>query len=217
MRGKEEAHDYRYFPDPDLLPVVISDAELSAWRQALPELPRKRAERFVSSYGLNMENALLMVQNMRLADFFEKAAKDSDARKVCDYIMGPLARICNAENLPLDPGHWQLEPENIAALINMVGKGEISAKIAADIFPEIFTNNANPQEFVKRRGLAQISDTDAIARAVDEVLAANPGEVEAYRGGKTKLAAFFTGQVMRIMKGKANPAIVNKLLAEKLS
>lgn len=216
MRSKEEAHDYRYFPDPDLLPVEIDEKELEEWRNSLPELPQARANRFCAAYGLNPEAAAFLLQNRRLGDFFEKAAKEIEPKKICDFIMGPLARICNEQSLPLDPNYWKLEAGNLAELVGLVGKGVISAKIAADIFPQIFFNNKKPSAYVSSMGLAQISDADAIEKAVSEVLAANPAEVEAYRGGKTKLMAFFTGQVMRMMKGKANPAIVNQLLAQKL-
>lgn len=216
MRNKEEAHDYRYFPDPDLLPVEIAVKELEEWRESLPELPQARSLRFCSAYGLNADAANFLIQNRPLADFFEKAAGKAEAKKICDFIMGPLARICNEQNLPLDPTCWKLEADTLAELVELTGKGVISTKIAADIFPEIFSGNEKPAEFVKSKGLAQISDADAIEKAVSEVLAANPAEVEAYRAGKTKLMAFFTGQVMRIMKGKANPAIVNQLLTQKL-
>lgn len=216
MRSKEEAHDYRYFPDPDLLPVEITELELEELRKTLPELPYARMKRFVEQYGLPRETAEILVQNSRLADYYEKAASLADARKVADYIMGPISRECNSRNMALDPSLWKLSAENLAELTNIVAKGLISAKIAADILPDLFMIDEKPEEYVRRKGLLQISDASAIENAVNEVLAANPAEVEAYKGGKTKLMAFFTGQVMRIMKGKANPALVNELLKNKL-
>ena len=217
MRSKEEAHDYRYFPDPDILPVVISDADLAAWRAELPELPQARAARFTAMTGLPEAEVEVLVQSRALADFFEAAAQKADARKVASYMLGALLRECNARNIPTgDPSAWALTPDALAELVNIVDKGLISAKIANDIFGELLLSGVSPEAYVKEKGLVQISDSSALESAVDEVLAANPAEVEAYRSGKTKLISFFVGQVMRATRGKANPALVNELLAKKL-
>ena len=214
MRGKEEAHDYRYFPDPDLLPVTITDEEFSRWQQELPELPAARMQRFIAMTGLPEPEAEVLVQSRAMADFFEAAAK-ADARKVANFILGPLLRELNARSLHVQD--CAMTPKALADLVCIVDKGLISAKIANDIFADLMENGAMPEAYVKEKGLVQISDSSALEAAVDKVLADNPAEVEAFRGGKTKLISFFVGQVMRATRGKANPALVNELLAKKLA
>ncbi len=217
MRSKEEAHDYRYFPDPDLLPVEIGADELENWRAELPELPRPRVRRFMELTGLPEAEVEVLVQGRALADFFEAAAQRADPRKVANYMLGPLLRECNARGLAAgDPSQWAMKPEALAELVRIVDRGLISAKIANDIFGELFSNGAMPEAYVTEKGLGQISDFSALEAAVDAMIAANPAEVEAYRGGKTKLISFFVGQIMRATKGKANPALVNELLGKKL-
>lgn len=217
MRSKEEAHDYRYFPDPDILPVDITEEEMARWRAEMPELPQQRLARFVSMAGLPEAEAEVLVQSRGLADFFEAAAAKADPKKVANFVLGPLLRECNARGLSAaDPSAWAMKPEALAELVRLVDGGTISAKIANDIFGDIFEQGVMPEAYVKEKGLVQISDTLALEAAVDEVIAANPAEVEAYRGGKTKLISFFVGQIMRATKGKANPALVNELLAKKL-
>ena len=217
MRSKEEAHDYRYFPDPDILPVEISTDEMARWKQELPELPKARAARFMQMTGLPEAEIEVLVQSRGLADFFEAAAKLYDARKAANFVLGPLLRECHARGLSVaDPAQWAMKPEALAELARIVDQGLISAKIASDIFGDIFESGTMPEAYVKEKGLVQISDTSAIEQAVDAVIAANPSEVEAFKGGKTKLISFFVGQIMRATKGKANPALVNELLAKKL-
>ena len=221
MRGKEEAQDYRYFPDPDLLPVVIAADELAAWKEALPELPRERGRRFMEMTGLPAAEVEVLVQTKGLADFFEAACAGVEPRKVAALILGPLLRECNARGVAPSPDMcadvWKMTPEGLGALARVIDEGLISAKIAADIFGDLFTSGVMPDVYVKEKGLAQISDSGALEAAVDGVIAANPDEVAAYRGGKTKLMSFFVGQVMRATKGKANPALVNELLSKKLA
>ena len=217
MRSKEEAHDYRYFPDPDILPVEISADEMARWKQELPELPKARAARCMQMTGLPEAEIEVLVQSRGLADFFEAAAKLYDARKAANFVLGPLLRECHARGLSVaDPAQWAMKPEALAELARIVDQGLISAKIASDIFGDIFESGTMPEAYVKEKGLVQISDTSAIEQAVDAVIAANPSEVEAFKGGKTKLISFFVGQIMRATKGKANPALVNELLAKKL-
>ena len=217
MRAKEEAHDYRYFPDPDLLPVVISDEELALWRDEIPELPQSRMERFMKMTGLPEADAEVLVQGKGIADFFECAATLADPRKVSTYMLGPLLRECHARGLSTtNPSEWAMRPEALAELIRLVERNTISTKIANDIFPDLFAGGAMPEAYVKERGLAQISDASALESVVDAVIAEHPSEAEAFRGGKTKLLSFFVGQVMRATKGKANPAMVNELLGKKL-
>lgn len=216
MRSKEEAQDYRYFPDPDILPVEISPELFEKWQKELPELPQARIERFIHDYGLSMADTEFLMQNRALADFFEEAAKQADPKKVSALILGSCARECNNRNLPLDPGLWKITPGHIAELVEIIQSGLISAKIASDIFPELFESGEMPRAYVEKKGLAQISDSSALEKAVDEVIAANPAEADAYRAGKKKLLSFFVGQIMKATKGKANPALVNELLLKKL-
>lgn len=218
MRSKEEAHDYRYFPDPDILPIEISDSDMERWKAELPELPKARAARFVEMTGLPAAEVEVLVQSRGLADFFESAAGLSDARKAANFMLGPLLRECNSRGVnAADPAAWNMKPEALAELVRIVDQGLISSKIANDIFGDLFETGVMPERYVKEKGLVQISDSSALEEAVDAVIAANPAEVEAYRGGKIKLISFFVGQIMRATKGKANPALVNELLAKKLS
>lgn len=215
MRGKEEAHDYRYFPDPDLVPIHITDEQLAAWKAALPELPQARKARFMSQYELSDADADQLTSERDSADFFEAAvALIAQPRKVVNLMLGPLQRELNQQGMAL--GASAMKPEALAELVRIIEAGLISAKIGNDIFAELFETGAMPEAFVRERGLVQISDTSAIEGAVDEVIAENPAEVEAYKGGKTKLVSFFMGQVMRKTRGKANPALVTELLAKKL-
>lgn len=216
MRSKEEAEDYRYFPDPDILPVEISDQELGEIQASLPELPASRVSRFIKLTGLPHAEAETLIKTRALADFFEQAADLADPKKVASFIIGPLARICNEKNLPLDPSAWQMRPEALAELANITDEGLISAKIATDIFPDLLATGQMPRDYILAKGLAQISDTTALEAAIDLVLKENPAEVESYQKGKKKLISFFVGQIMRATKGKANPNLVNELLLKKL-
>ncbi|MBQ7739070.1 MAG: Asp-tRNA(Asn)/Glu-tRNA(Gln) amidotransferase subunit GatB [Desulfovibrionaceae bacterium] len=216
MRSKEEAHDYRYFPDPDLLPIEISNETLEKWRQEIPELPRPRMQRFMELTGLPEAEAEILVQNRELADFFETAAKLANPKKVANYILGPMSRIANNNHLDLKPSNWTMSPESLAQLIKIVDKGTISAKIANDIFEDLLTSGETPEAYIESHKLAQISDSSEIEKIVDEIIAKNPKEAADLKGGKTKLVGFFVGQVMRQTKGKANPAVVNDLLKQKL-
>jgi aspartyl-tRNA(Asn)/glutamyl-tRNA(Gln) amidotransferase subunit B len=214
MREKEEAHDYRYFPDPDLLPVRITADQLEQWRAQLPELPAARCARLIASYALKAEEADIICSNHTLADFFEQALMAYEApRSVAKLVLGPLLRELN-QGKSLETA--AMRPESLGELARMVDKGEISAKMANDAFAALFDNGTAPEAFMQEKGLTQISDSSLIEQAVSQVLAANPVEVEAYRGGKTKLMSFFVGQIMREMRGKANPALVNELLRKKL-
>ena len=216
MREKEEAHDYRYFPDPDLVPVVVDDAWLEAIRAALPELPAARRARFMADLGLSATDAEVLTAERAVADFFEGAAKafGGDAKKVANWVMGDVLRVMNETGLT--PETAKGTPESFAALVTLVDKGEISAKSGKDIFLEVWRDGADPAELVKARGLAQQSDTGALEAVVDEIIAANPAEVERFRGGDGKLMNFFLGQVMRKTRGQANPAVVQQIVKQKL-
>ncbi len=217
MRSKEEAHDYRYFPDPDLLPIIIEEQDLAAWKDTLPELPKARIARFVQDLQLGQAEAETLCADKALADFFEAALAASPKTKVsriANLVLGALLRELHATEQSVE--EMSLRPEALAELARIIDEGLISAKIANDIFPDIYANGAMPEAYVKEKGLVQISDSSELESAIDKVLADNPAEVEAYRGGKTKLISFFVGQIMRATKGKANPALVNEILAKKL-
>jgi aspartyl-tRNA(Asn)/glutamyl-tRNA(Gln) amidotransferase subunit B len=215
MRGKEEAHDYRYFPDPDLAPLRIDAATLSRWRDELPELPVARRERFVASLGLSDYDADVLTAERDVADYFEAAvAAGGDPKKTANWVQSELMRELNQS--ATSPARCKLTPEKLAGLIKLIDEGAISGKIAKQIFPELFAGGHDPAAYVRDQGLIQISDASALESAVDAVISANPAEVEAYRGGKTKLMGFFVGQIMKATKGQANPGLVNELLRKKL-
>jgi len=215
MRGKEEANDYRYFPCPDLVPVRLDPQKIDAWRTELPELPRARRERFERELGLGSADAGLLTAERDLADYFEAAVAAYDQpKKICNWIMSELARELNEARKSAQES--PLPPANLARLVRLVEEGTISGKIGKQIFPELFATGSDPEELVKAKGLVQISDTSALEAALDKVLADSPAEVEAYRGGKTKLMGFFVGQVMKATKGQANPGLVNEMLRKKL-
>lgn len=215
MRSKEDAHDYRYFPDPDLLPVVVSPEMLEKWRGELPELPEARRKRFLAEYGLSGEDAALLTAERPLAEYFEAAvAAGGQPKRMANLMKGELLRELHQREASLET--CALTPGGLAELGAMLDEGVVSAKIAHEMFGALFETGESPRAYAGRMGLGQISDSGAIEKAVDEALAENPAEAEAFRAGKTKLAAFFVGQVMRKTRGKANPALVNDLLRRKL-
>jgi len=215
MRGKEEAHDYRYFPDPDLVPVRIDAATLAHWEGELPELPEARCARFVSQYGLSDYDAGGLTAERDTADYFEAvAAAGADPKMAANWMQSELMRELNQAGIPASQA--KLTAANLAGLIQLIDAGEISGKIAKQIFPELFALGLDPAAYVRQKGLSQISDSSALESAVEAVLAANPTEVAAYKGGKTKLMGFFVGQIMKATKGQANPGLVNELLRQKL-
>jgi aspartyl-tRNA(Asn)/glutamyl-tRNA(Gln) amidotransferase subunit B len=215
MRGKEEAHDYRYFPDPDLVPLDLDPKWVEELRGTLPELPRARLARFVEEHGLPEYDAEILTSERDLADFFEAAVRAyPQPKRISNWIMGELLRELNEARLTASQS--PMPPERLAGLVRLVDSEAISGKIGKQIFPELFRTGADPEEFVRSKGLVQISDTSELEAAVDQVLAENPAEVEGYRAGKTKLMGFFVGQIMRRTKGQANPALVNEILKKKL-
>jgi len=215
MRGKEEAHDYRYFPCPDLVPLVLEQSWLDTWRAELPELPKAREKRFEKQYGLSTTDAEVLTAERDLSEYFEAAvAAFNEPKKIANWMQTDILRELN--NTGGRVGDLKLTPQKLAALVQLVEEGKISAKSGKDILPELLETGVDPEALVKSKGLVQISDTSALADAVDAVLAENPTELADYRAGKTKLMGFFVGQVMRRTKGQANPAVVNQLLAEKL-
>ena len=216
MRGKEEAHDYRYFPDPDLVPVVISDDWINRVKNELPELPEAKYGRFLSEYSLPEYDADVLTSSRPLADYFEQCAKAcGNAKGAANWTMGELTRALNDNGL--DSVQSPVSPLQLAGMISLIDKGTISGTIAKKVFEELWKNGGDAAAIVEQQGLAQVSDTGAIETAIDQIMAANMGQVEEYRGGKDKVFGFFVGQVMKAMKGKANPAVVNDLLKQKLA
>jgi len=215
MRGKEEAHDYRYFPDPDLLPLVIDDHWIEQVRRELPELPDEKRQRFISEYQLPSYDADLLTSSRELAEYFEECAESGrDAKQISNWIMGPLLGLLNAEGKTIAAS--PISPQNLAELVRLIDEDIISGKIAKTVFDEMARTGASPEKIVEEKGLVQVTDTAAIETVVDQVLAGSQKEVEAYRGGKTKLLGFFVGQVMKETRGKANPKLVNDILRKKL-
>jgi aspartyl-tRNA(Asn)/glutamyl-tRNA(Gln) amidotransferase subunit B len=215
MRGKEEAHDFRYFPDPDLLPLVIDGEWIRQVKGSLPELPDQRKERFMEQFQLPAYDAGLLTSDRDLADYFEACLeKFPHPKQVSNWVMGSLLGLLNAADKMITDS--PISPANLAKLLALIEDGTISGKIAKTVFDEMAQTGKAPNQIVEEKGLIQITDTEAIDEVIATVLANNPKEVEAYQNGKTKLMGFFVGQVMRETKGKANPKLVNNILRKKL-
>ncbi|MDD5722625.1 MAG: Asp-tRNA(Asn)/Glu-tRNA(Gln) amidotransferase subunit GatB [Syntrophales bacterium] len=216
MRGKEEAHDYRYFPEPDLLPIVISDAWKEEIANALPELPMEKRERFVSEYGIPPYDAGVLTASRALADYYEEVARLCGRPKIAsNWVMGDFLAYLNEAKLEI--GESPVPPAALAELIGIIEDGTISGKIAKEVFEEMWQSGKQPKEIVEDKGLVQITDTGELEKIVEEVLAAHQNQLEQYRTGKDQLFGFFVGQTMKATGGKANPKVVNELLKKKLS
>jgi len=215
MRSKEEAHDYRYFPDPDLMPVAISAEQLEAWRSTLPELPQQRKERLMREYHLPEYDAGVLVADPEIADFFEAAARLSPNPKgISNWIMTEMLRLLSEREISIND--VRITPKAVADLVALVDNRTINSTTAKEVFGILFDQGGDPVNVVQERGLSQVSDTDAVAMLVDRAIAENPKTVEDYRKGKKAAAQFLVGQVMRLSKGKANPQVVAALLEERL-
>lgn len=216
MRTKEEAADYRYFPDPDLLPVRVTDQMIEKFKAELPELPLARARRFMESQGLPEYDASVLTNEKEIADYFETTAKTAgNSKAASNWIMTELLRELNTAQMPISQS--PIRPDQLGKMIGLIDKGTISGKIAKQVFSEMWSSGKDPEAIIKEKNLVQITDASAIEKIVDEVLSANPQQVADYRSGKTKLFGFFVGAVMKASKGQANPDIVNQLLTDKLS
>jgi aspartyl-tRNA(Asn)/glutamyl-tRNA(Gln) amidotransferase subunit B len=217
MRSKEEANDYRYFPDPDLLPVVITAEYIESVRGQLPELPDAKQQRFVADYDLKEDDAAILTSSRPLADFFEAAAAatDANAQLVANWVVGDLSGALNKDGL--DIGESKVTAGDLAGLLTRIHDDTISGKIAKQVFEAMWDGEGSADEVIDARGLKQITDTSAIEAVVEKVIAENPGQVAEYRGGKDKLIGFFVGQVMKETRGQANPGQVNQILKAKLS
>jgi aspartyl-tRNA(Asn)/glutamyl-tRNA(Gln) amidotransferase subunit B len=217
MRGKEEAHDYRYFPDPDLIPVVIDDDWIENTRKALPELPDERRLRFISAFELPEYDAEVLTSSKDLADYFEAALTVyPQAKKLSNWMMTELMRELKGED-SIDIGGCPITPQNLGALLAMIDRGTISGKIAKSVFMAMMESGKDPETLVKERDLVQVSDEDELLDIVGEIIAANPEQAAEYRAGKTKLMGYFVGQLMQKTKGRANPKIANQLFSQELA
>ena len=215
MRSKEEAHDYRYMPEPDLVPIVTTEEEIEAYRKALPELPDARRERYGKAFGLSDYDAAIITASRPLAEYFEAClAGGADAKSAANWIMGDLAKNLNAEGKTIEES--PVEASRLAQMLALIEKGTISSKIAKKVFAEMWTSSDAPEKIVEDKGLVQITDTKEIEAIVDAVIAANPKPVADYKSGNKKAVGALVGQVMKQSKGKANPQMVNQLLADKL-
>ena len=216
MRSKEEANDYRYFPDPDLLPVIIAEETIDAIRETLPELPVAKQQRFVSDYGLSDYDAEALTASRELADFYEAVVKTvgGEAKTCANWVMVDLAGALNKASLEL--AESPVSAVQLGGLVRRITDKTISGKIAKQVFEVMWTGEGDADSIIERKGLKQVTDSGAIEKVVDEIIASNPQQVEQYRAGKDKVFGFFVGQVMKVMQGKANPAQVNELLKKKL-
>lgn len=215
MRKKEAENDYRYFPEPDLVPIVISDEMIEAARQSLPELPDAKQARFVEQYGLSDEDSITLTALRETADYLDAAVKaGADAKTAANWMLGDLSKMVNENNLTF--AQAPVSPENLAAMIGLIDKDTISGKIAKKVIVSMWETGKDPDTIVKEQGLVQITDTGAIEAIVKEVIANNPKSVEDFNSGKGKAIGFLVGQVMKASKGRANPGVVNELLQKYL-
>jgi aspartyl-tRNA(Asn)/glutamyl-tRNA(Gln) amidotransferase subunit B len=215
MRSKEEAHDYRYFPDPDLLPLMLDLEWVERLRTGLPELPDAKKARFVAEYGLSANDAGILVAEKETAFYFERVARGRNAKVAANWVMGDLFGALNRVGLGVEQS--PVSAEQLGALIDLIADGTISGRLAKDVFAEMVASGSDPAAIVEAKGLRQLTDTSAIEAAIDAVLAAHADKAAEYRAGRDKLYGFFVGQVMRATQGKANPALVNQLLRKKLA
>ena len=214
MRKKEFAHDYRYFPEPDLLPLVLTDEYIDSVKKEMCELPDAKKARYIEQLGLTPYDAKVICENKEVADFFEIAAQGRDAKKVANWLMGDFFAMLKEKHLELKDS--PISAEHLGKLVDLISKEVISGKIAKDVFVIMADTGKDPEQIVEEKGLKQVTDTGAIEAIIDAVIASNPDNLAAYKGGKTNLLGWFVGQVIKQSQGKANPAIVNKLLKEKL-
>jgi aspartyl-tRNA(Asn)/glutamyl-tRNA(Gln) amidotransferase subunit B len=215
MRSKEEAHDYRYFPDPDLVPLVLDRAWVERLRADLPELPDAKKARFVADLGLSPDDAAVLVAEQATALFFEQVARGRDPKAAANWVTGDLFAALNRLGVGIDAS--PVAPARLGALIDLVADGTISGRLAKDVFAEMVATGADPAAIVEQKGLRQVTDESAIGAAIDAILARESDKVALYRAGRDKLYGFFVGQVMRATQGKANPALVNDLLKKRLA
>jgi len=215
MRSKEQAHDYRYFPEPDLAPLRISDAWRESVRAKMPELPASRRKRFIEDHGLREYDADVLTATRAMSEYFEKVvAASGDARAAAKWVMGDLSALLKQEGREIEES--PISAENLGQLLALMAEGKINGKLAKDIFPKMEVANEAAEVIMKREGLESISDEGALGKIIDEVIAANPKQVEQYKSGKQQVIGFLVGQVMKASRGQADPAVVNRMFKEKL-
>ena len=215
MRSKEHAHDYRYFPEPDLVPLRVGEQLMYEVKSLLPELPQDRRDRFVNEYGLREYDAHVLTLTRATGDYFEEAVKASgDGRATANWVVGDLMGLLKAAGR--DVTESPVSANNLGELVALINKGELTGKLAKEILPKMFESGEPARTIMEREGLKQISDTGALETIINEVLAANPKQVDQYKGGKTAVIGFLVGQVMKASRGQANPGVVNELLRSKL-
>jgi aspartyl-tRNA(Asn)/glutamyl-tRNA(Gln) amidotransferase subunit B len=214
LRSKEEAHDYRYFPEPDLAPLRASEAWVAEVRATMPELPAAKRKRFVDEYGLRESDAQVLTATRAMSDYYEKVAEASgDPKTAANWVMGDLLGSLKGGDIEASP----VSAAQLGELVALIKKGEISGKLAKEIFPKMFSTGESAAVIMDREGLRQINDSGALEKIIDDVLAGNPKQVEQYRAGKTAVMGFLVGQVMKASRGQASPGAVNDLLKQKLS
>ena len=212
MRSKEEANDYRYFPDPDLLPVEISQEKIDKIKLTLPELPDDKKDRYKNNYGLKEDDAEILSLNSNLSTFFDESIKESDSNPqlVANFILSELVGLCNKHNIDISVA--EIKPSHISQLMNYIAQGKISSKQAKDILNELWTGKLDIDEIIRSKNIEQVSDTGILMKEAQKILEKHPKEVQDYKNGKDKLMGFFVGQIMKEMKGKANPKVLNEIL-----
>jgi aspartyl-tRNA(Asn)/glutamyl-tRNA(Gln) amidotransferase subunit B len=214
MRSKEDAHDYRYFPDPDLLPLEIKNDFIEKIKSEIPELPDEKKKRFIDKFNLSPYEANILVSDKETSEYFEKVIKNSDVKLATNWITGELFALLNEKDLGITQS--PISAENLSKLINLIKNGTISGKIAKTVFELMANGDLDPQKVVEEKGLKQESDPKALESLIDKVIAENPDKVKEYKSGKEKLFGFFVGQAMKVSDGKANPKLVNDILKKKL-
>jgi aspartyl-tRNA(Asn)/glutamyl-tRNA(Gln) amidotransferase subunit B len=216
MRSKEDAHDYRYFPEPDLAPLRISDKWREQVRATMPELPAAKRARFIQVYGLREYDALVLTAMRAMAEYYEEvAAVSGDPKMAANWVMGDLSGLLKAANKEITDS--PVAARRLGELLSLITKGELSGKLAKEVLSKMFESGEAPAVIVEREGLKQISDSGALEKIIDEVIAANPKQVEQFKAGKATVIGFLVGQVMKASRGQANPGTVNELLKSRLS
>jgi aspartyl-tRNA(Asn)/glutamyl-tRNA(Gln) amidotransferase subunit B len=215
LRSKEEAHDYRYFPEPDLVPMYMEEGTIEEIRKTIPELPAAKIKRFEKQYGLSGYDSSFLVGSREMADYFEKCCEcHDDPKDIANWLMGDFSALLNKEKITI--GESKVTPKSLCGMLKAIDGGEISSKIAKSVFEEMFATGKDPESIIKERGLEQISDQSLLEPIIDEVIKENPGPAEEFRQGNRKSISFLIGKVMARTKGKANPRIVNEIITRKL-
>ena len=215
MRSKEDAHDYRYFPDPDLLPLKITDEFINSIKSDIPELPDEKKKRFIEKFKLTPYEATILVSDIETSKYFEEVIKDSDVKLSTNWITGELFALLNDKNLEIS--NSPISAKNLSKLVNLIKNGTISGKIAKTVFELMIEGDKDPQIIVNEKGLKQQSDPKELEKLIDKIIEDNKEKVKEYKSGKDKLFGFFVGQAMKVSGGKANPKLLNEILKNKLS